>query len=115
VTSTSPPFLTIIRKKGGAEHYEIVGTSLLATLAHFSGSNWTNELAGDWKAAYALVAKVMKEAADAHRGRGIRQEHFDLVAGHLVAALGAAGVTDETIGQIVAAVAPLADDITAKS
>jgi NAD(P)H-flavin reductase/hemoglobin-like flavoprotein len=47
-----------------AEHYEVVGTSLLATLAHFSGSNWTNELAGDWKAAYALVAKVMKEAAE---------------------------------------------------
>jgi hemoglobin len=50
---------------------------------------------------------------DAHRGRGIRQEHFDVVAGHLVAALVAAGVTEELISQIVAAVAPLADDITA--
>jgi hemoglobin len=50
---------------------------------------------------------------DAHRGRGIRQEHFDLVAGHLVAALGAAGVPEELISQIVGAVAPLAGDITA--
>jgi hemoglobin len=48
---------------------------------------------------------------DAHRGRGIRQEHFDLVAGYLVAALGAAGVPDATVAQIVGAVAPLADQI----
>ena len=46
-----------------AEHYDAVGTSLLVTLAHFSGTNWTNELAADWKAAYALVAQVMIEAA----------------------------------------------------
>ena len=52
------------RKFGAlAEHYDTVGTSLLVTLAHFSGSNWTNELAADWKAAYALVAQVMIEAA----------------------------------------------------
>jgi hemoglobin len=47
----------------------------------------------------------------AHQGRGIRQPHFDLVAGHLVASLGAAGVPQETIGQIVAAIAPLAEQI----
>jgi hemoglobin len=47
----------------------------------------------------------------AHRGRGIRQEHFDLVAGHLAAALGAAGVPDETISQILGLIAPLAEDI----
>jgi NAD(P)H-flavin reductase len=46
-----------------ADHYDVVGTSLLVTLAHFSGTNWTNELAADWKAAYALVAQVMIEAA----------------------------------------------------
>jgi hemoglobin len=46
-----------------------------------------------------------------HQGRGIRQEHFDLVAGHLVAALGAAGVPGEIISQIVGVVAPLAKDI----
>lgn len=47
----------------------------------------------------------------AHQGRGIRQQHFDLVAGHLVASLGAAGVPEQTISEIVAAIAPLADEI----
>jgi NAD(P)H-flavin reductase/hemoglobin-like flavoprotein len=46
-------------------HYEPVGTSLLATLAHFSGTEWTPELAADWQAAYGLVAAVMTEAAAA--------------------------------------------------
>ena len=32
-----------------AAHYEPVGTSLLATLAHFSGPAWTPELAADWQ------------------------------------------------------------------
>lgn len=48
---------------------------------------------------------------DVHRGRGIRQVHFDLVAGHLAAALSEAGVSDGTIGQIIAAIAPLAGEI----
>jgi hemoglobin len=48
---------------------------------------------------------------DAHRGRAIAHRHFDLVAGHLVASLVAAGVPDATVTQIVAAVAPLASDI----
>jgi NAD(P)H-flavin reductase/hemoglobin-like flavoprotein len=46
-------------------HYEPVGASLLTTLAHFSGPDWTPELAADWQAAYDLVAKVMTEAAAA--------------------------------------------------
>src|SRR5437588_12369932 len=37
---------------------------------------------------------------DAHRGRGIGQEHFDLVATYLVEALRAAGVPDGTIDAI---------------
>jgi hemoglobin len=48
---------------------------------------------------------------DAHRGRGIGQRHFDLVAGHLVASLAAAGVPDPTVARIVGAVAPLAGEI----
>ena len=48
---------------------------------------------------------------DVHRGRGIRREHFDLVAGHLVAALSDAGVPDDTVGQIVGTIAPLASEI----
>jgi hemoglobin len=48
---------------------------------------------------------------DAHRGRGITQQHFDLVAGHLVTALAAAGVPDATVAEIAGAVAPLAREI----
>ena len=71
-TSTTPsssrPFLQELgrdhRKFGTlADHYEPVGASLLATLAHFSGPDWTPELAADWQAAYGLVAEVMTEAA----------------------------------------------------
>ena len=47
-----------------SEHYPAVGASLLATLKHFAGDDWTPELAADWTAAYGLVAQVMSEAAD---------------------------------------------------
>lgn len=48
---------------------------------------------------------------DVHRGRGIAMHHFNLVAGHLSDTLAAAGVPEATVGQIIAAIAPLADDI----
>jgi hemoglobin-like flavoprotein len=52
------------RKFGAAaEHYNAVGDSLLATLEHFSGPDWTPELAADWMAAYELIGSVMTEAA----------------------------------------------------
>ena len=44
-------------------HYEPVGASLMTTLAHFNGPDWTPELAADWQAAYGLVTKIMTEAA----------------------------------------------------
>lgn len=47
-----------------------------------------------------------------HQGRGITIEHFGLVAGHLTDALAAAAVPPETVTEIIAAIAPLADDIT---
>lgn len=47
-----------------------------------------------------------------HQGRGITMHHFNLVAGHLTDSLTAAGVDDETVGEIIGAVAPLAGDIT---
>ncbi|GAS94456.1 hemoglobin glbN [Mycolicibacterium canariasense] len=51
-----------------------------------------------------------------HQGRGITLHHFDLVAGHLSDSLTAAGVPEELVAQIIAAVAPLADEIaTARS
>jgi NAD(P)H-flavin reductase len=42
-----------------------VGASLLATLEHCSGPDWTPELAADWKAAYDLIGSVMITAASA--------------------------------------------------
>jgi NAD(P)H-flavin reductase/hemoglobin-like flavoprotein len=52
------------RKFGTLEgHYPAVGASLIATLAHFSGDDWTPELAADWAAAYGIVAETMIEAA----------------------------------------------------
>ena len=52
------------RKFGAlAEHYDVVGDSLLTTLAHFAGDTWTPELASDWSDAYSLVASVMITAA----------------------------------------------------
>ena len=51
-----------------------------------------------------------------HQGRGITIDHFNLVAGHLTDSLAAAGVPDQTVAQIIGAIAPLADDIvTARS
>jgi NAD(P)H-flavin reductase len=47
-----------------APHYPAVGASLVATLAHFSGEHWSEELSADWQAAYRLVAQTMIEAAD---------------------------------------------------
>jgi NAD(P)H-flavin reductase/hemoglobin-like flavoprotein len=43
------------------KHYPLVGQALLATLAHFLGTDWTPQLAKDWEAAYALVANTMVE------------------------------------------------------
>lgn len=46
-----------------------------------------------------------------HQGRGITMHHFNLVAGHLTASLTAAGVPDDIVEQIIAAIAPLSADI----
>lgn len=47
----------------------------------------------------------------AHAHLAIEQKHFNAVAGHLVATLKSLGVAEWTINQIVAAVAPLAEQI----
>jgi hemoglobin len=52
--------------------------------------------------------KAMK---DIHRGRGINQLHFDLVAKHLCEALAAAGVPNDTTDTIIETIAPLSKDI----
>lgn len=46
-----------------------------------------------------------------HRGRGITMHHFNLVAGHLMCSLSAAGVPEATITEIIGTIAALAPDI----
>lgn len=50
----------------------------------------------------------------AHAGRGIGQADFDKVASHLADSLAAAGVSGELVTQIIAAIAPLSDDIVSR-
>ena len=46
-----------------------------------------------------------------HQGRGITKAHFTMVAEHLAASLSAAGVPKDMVERIIAAIAPLADEI----
>jgi NAD(P)H-flavin reductase/hemoglobin-like flavoprotein len=48
-----------------AAHYPAVGESLIATLKHFSGAEWTPELQQTWLDAYGVIAEVMQAAAEA--------------------------------------------------
>lgn len=73
---TLAPFLQQLgrdhRKFGvTAEHYDPVGQALLATLAEAHGVSWDEELAGNWAAAYGLVAQVMQDAATEAEKDGI--------------------------------------------
>ena len=52
-----------------------------------------------------------RDMKSAHAHLGIAQEHFDAVAGHLVATLKELRVPTSIINEVVAAVAPLAKDI----
>jgi NAD(P)H-flavin reductase/hemoglobin-like flavoprotein len=52
-----------------AEHYPAVGASLLATLEHFNGMAWNEDLARGWTEAYGVIAQVMTEAAAADESR----------------------------------------------
>lgn len=51
------------------DHYPAVGAALLATLEHFSGPDWTPQLAHDWSVAYDIVADVMAGAAEGASSR----------------------------------------------
>ena len=85
----------------------------------FTGTNMSR-LAGKQVSFFAAVLGgpvpyTGPSLRDVHRGRGISQQHFDLVAGHLVAAPGAANVPAPVIEQIASAVTPLAADIVSGS
>ena len=56
-----------------------------------------------------------QDMASAHAGLGIGDADFDAVVGHLVGTLTGLGVPEDTIGQIVGALAPLHDDIVTTS
>jgi hemoglobin-like flavoprotein len=45
-----------------SDHFPEVGASLIATLRHFSGPAWDQDLEEDWSAAYGVVADVMVKA-----------------------------------------------------
>ncbi len=45
-------------------HYPAVGEALVATLRHFSGDDWTDELQENWATAYGVVAGAMSGAAE---------------------------------------------------
>ncbi|MQY08342.1 globin domain-containing protein [Actinomadura macrotermitis] len=67
-TETLVPFLQDLGRQHNGygvkeEHFPLVGASLLATLAYFSGPEWSKELEEDWAAAYGLAAQIMSEAA----------------------------------------------------
>lgn len=47
-----------------AGHYDAVGASLCATLKHFLGPEWDEDLAAEWTAAYQVIARIMVEAAE---------------------------------------------------
>ena len=52
------------RKFGAvAGHYPAVGESLIATLKHFTGAEWTPELERAWLEAYTVISDVMIRAA----------------------------------------------------
>lgn len=46
-----------------AAHYQAFGASLLATVAHYCGDQWTERTDAAWEAGYGLVANVMLDAA----------------------------------------------------
>lgn len=51
-----------------ARHYDAVGVALLAALKRFLKQKWTREVECAWTTAYGLIAKTMREAAQAETG-----------------------------------------------
>jgi NAD(P)H-flavin reductase/hemoglobin-like flavoprotein len=51
-----------------ARHYDAVGVALIAALKRFLKEKWTPEVECAWTSAYGLIAKTMREAAQAETG-----------------------------------------------
>lgn len=124
--ATSPPEPSIYELIGGSAALEAVVEDFYARVLDdaalapfFTGTNmtrmkgrqvefFTDALGGP----EPYVGPPMKQV---HRGRGIGRHHFELVAGHLVDALNAAGVPADLVARIIAAIASLADDIAPRT
>lgn len=50
------------------QHYEAVGTALLAAIKRFAGDTWTDQVERAWAEAYTVMASAMTEAAAADDG-----------------------------------------------
>jgi NAD(P)H-flavin reductase len=51
-----------------ARHYDAVGIALVSALKRFLKEKWTPEVADAWTTAYGVIAKTMREAAQAETG-----------------------------------------------
>ncbi|MEX3649769.1 group 1 truncated hemoglobin [Mycolicibacterium porcinum] len=93
--------------------------SAFVAAAFFTGTNMARLKGKQVEFFAALGGPVAYSGApmrQVHQGRGITMHHFNLVAGHLGDSLAEAGVPEGLVGQIIAAIAPLADEIaTARS
>ncbi|UWE09099.1 globin family protein [Actinacidiphila bryophytorum] len=47
-----------------AEHYPAVGASLIATLQHYAGDEWTPAVEESWTAVYGVISSTMVAAGD---------------------------------------------------
>ena len=121
-TFRNPEPTAIYYRIGGREAIEVVVEDFYVRVladdqlcGFFSGANM-NRLKGRQVEFFAhslggpepYTGAPMKQV---HQGRGITMHHFSLVAGHLAAALAAAGVPPDTVTEILSAIAPLAPDI----
>jgi hemoglobin len=118
----NPEPTTIYDRIGGHEAIEVVVEDFYVRVladaqlsGFFAGTNM-NRLKGKQVEFFAAALGGLEPYAGApmkqvHQGRGITMHHFSLVAGHLADALAAAGVTSETVIEILGVVAPLAPEI----
>lgn len=118
----NPEPATVYERIGGHEAIEAVVEEFYARVladdrlsGFFAGTNM-NRLKGRQAEFFAAALGGPEPYTGApmkrvHQGRGITMEHFDLVAGHLGDALGAAGVPPQTVTEILTIVASLAPEI----
>ena len=114
--------ISIFERIGGHEAIELVVDDFYVRVLaddqlsnFFAGTNM-NRLKGKQAEFFAAALGGPEPYSGApmkkvHRGRGITMHHFTLVAGHLSDALLAAGVTPETVSEILEVIAPLSADV----